>query len=134
MAPLRVAADTLLLGLHGEIHAGQEVPATYIDSLGQEQSTDLVRLDELGLLLPEGAEPFTAAGVEGAGGSDGTDDGLDGLKPAELRRLAVEAGLEVSGKKKQAFVDALREHAAQNADPDAGPGDGAGEAVAGPDA
>jgi hypothetical protein len=43
------AKDTFLLGFHGEIHAGEEVPRTYRDTAG-EHDTDFERLVDLGLV------------------------------------------------------------------------------------
>lgn len=50
-----VANDTILLGQHGEIHAGQPVPASYVDTKGDECHTDFDRLSELGLLRDDPA-------------------------------------------------------------------------------
>lgn len=44
------AAGTFMLGLRGEIHAGDEIPKTYVDSVGAEQPTDFDRLRELDLV------------------------------------------------------------------------------------
>jgi len=46
----QTATDTILLGLHGEIHAGETIPSTYVDSVGETQDTDFDRLSDLGLL------------------------------------------------------------------------------------
>jgi hypothetical protein len=43
------AKDTFLLGFHGEIHAGEDVPATYLDTAG-EHDTDFADLAERGLI------------------------------------------------------------------------------------
>ena len=44
------AADTILLGNHGEIAAGEDIPDSYVDTLGEEHKTDFKRLEELGLV------------------------------------------------------------------------------------
>jgi hypothetical protein len=43
------ALTTIALGFHGEIHAGEDVPATYFDTAG-EHDTDFAGLAELGLI------------------------------------------------------------------------------------
>lgn len=43
------ALTTIALGFHGEIHAGEEVPATYYDTAGR-HDTDFAGLAELGLI------------------------------------------------------------------------------------
>ena len=48
----RVALDHLLLGNHGEIQPGQEIPATFNVGGGPEQDTDFARLEDLGLVEP----------------------------------------------------------------------------------
>lgn len=48
----RKALDTLLLGILGEIHAGETVPETYKDLLGAEHKTDFKRLEDLGYVEP----------------------------------------------------------------------------------
>lgn len=50
-----LAADTILLGQLGEIHAGQEIPASYPGTLGDEVKTDFKRLKSLGLVADEKA-------------------------------------------------------------------------------
>jgi hypothetical protein len=46
----RVALDTFLLGGHGELHAGDEVPESWNVGGGEEFPTDFARLEELGLV------------------------------------------------------------------------------------
>jgi hypothetical protein len=43
------AKDTFLLGFHGEVHAGEDVPRTYTDTAG-EHDTDFDDLAERGLV------------------------------------------------------------------------------------
>jgi hypothetical protein len=50
----RVALDTFLLGGHGELHAGDEVPESWNVGGGEEFPTDFARLEELGLVEPKG--------------------------------------------------------------------------------
>lgn len=44
----KYALDTILLGMHGEIHRGAEIPATFVDSIDVEHDTDFERLEALG--------------------------------------------------------------------------------------
>jgi hypothetical protein len=48
----RLALDTFLLGGHGELHAGDEVPESWNVGGGEEFPTDFARLEELGLVKP----------------------------------------------------------------------------------
>lgn len=48
----RVALDTLILGHHGEIHAGETIPETYDDWYGNTYQTDFKRLEQAGYAAP----------------------------------------------------------------------------------
>jgi hypothetical protein len=57
----RVALDTFLLGGHGEIHAGDEVPESWNVGGGEEFPTDFERLEALGLVKPAKAAKAKAS-------------------------------------------------------------------------
>lgn len=84
------ATDTILLGLHGEIKRGQEVPETYTNSVGGEDDTDFDRLEELGLIStdkPEDApEPDADEEVHVESNSDDTDP-EDAPEPVNYSKL-----------------------------------------------
>jgi hypothetical protein len=46
----KYALDTILSGRAGEIHRGEEVPATFVDMNDDEHPTDFARLEDLGLV------------------------------------------------------------------------------------
>lgn len=48
----RVALDSLLLGLDGQIHAGDEIPETFTTCSGEQEAVDFDRLEALGLVEP----------------------------------------------------------------------------------
>jgi hypothetical protein len=56
MARPRIAQGTICLGINGEVQAGEEVPETFINSLGKEEDTDFDRLEDLGLIGDEAPE------------------------------------------------------------------------------
>ena len=60
----RKALDTVVLGLHGEIAAGEEIPETYEDLLGGKHKTDFDRLEELGYVAPLKGAKKKAGGEE----------------------------------------------------------------------
>lgn len=82
---------------------------------------NLMSWEHLAAWLTERAADFTADGY-GAGDeqdasvSDGLDDetsALDTLSLADLRDLADAAGIEVSGRRKADYIEALQAHGAQ---------------------
>jgi len=55
-----IAKRTVILGHHGEIHAGDKIPVSFTDGLGNVQATDWERLVEIDVIdaIPEpGPEP-----------------------------------------------------------------------------
>lgn len=51
-----VALEAINFGRHGEIQAGEEIPATFIDSRGVERDTDFASLAARGLVKPPTAK------------------------------------------------------------------------------
>lgn len=100
----RIALDTVILGTHGEIQAGEEIPAIYEDFLGVEHETDFERLEKAGYAAPV-ADPKPEP-------SNPDDDGLDALKRPQLLERATELGVDVPsgvGVKNETIVGLIRE-------------------------
>jgi hypothetical protein len=86
------ARDSILLGRHGEIPAGDEIPETFVNSAGETEDTDFERLEQLGLIADE-----PDANDEPEPEPEPEADPYDGLLKADLEQLVDERGLEVTG-------------------------------------
>jgi hypothetical protein len=85
------ARDSILLGRHGEIPAGDEIPETFVNSAGETEDTDFERLEQLGLIANDEPEPEPEPEREPEA------DPYDGLLKADLEQLVDERDLEVTG-------------------------------------
>jgi hypothetical protein len=102
-AAKKIAADDIHVGHDGIVKAGSEIPATYIDSTGEEQKVDFDRLQELGLIqgkAPESESPAEVVVPEGVvpGETPGWPVDAETGKPLDLtdeqRRALIDADLE----------------------------------------